>query len=70
MSSRVIDLNKKHLTLAVPAALASIEVRPVRLHGLETWKVLVNGTELTQFMSEGQANAKAIQYAQHLAKVS
>lgn len=66
--NRVIDLNKKHLTLAVPTALTSIEVRPVRLLGLEAWRVLVNGTELAQFMSEGQANAKAIAFAQRLAK--
>lgn len=66
--NRIVDLNQKTLTLCVPAALATVEVKAARSHGLETWQVLVNGTELCQHLSEAQANAKARAFAQRIAK--
>lgn len=68
--NRIVNITAQNLTLALPEILTTIMVQPKTVHGIRTYSVLVNGKEIAQFMSEGQANAKAIQYAQHLAKVS
>ena len=36
-----------------------IRVQPCKSHGLETWRVYVNGTYLSEFMSEPAAQRKA-----------
>lgn len=41
-----------------------IEVRTSRSHGLEVYRVLVNGTVLNEYLSCELANAKARKYLQ------
>lgn len=41
-----------------------IEVRTSRSHGLEVYRVLVNGTMMNEYLSREMANAKARKYVQ------
>jgi hypothetical protein len=64
---RIIALDTDHLVLMVPACLARVEVKAARIQGLECYRVLVNGTELSRFLSREQANTKARAFAERLA---
>jgi hypothetical protein len=64
------DFDKSHVSSGGAATRSAnmkpliIEVRTSRSHGLEVYRVLVNGTIMNEYLSREMANAKARKYVQ------